>query len=60
MKKSLLTILFAVLATAAFGQISTNDPDLRIWLKSDTLSGTNVPVWFDSSTNGIEIGRAHV
>ena len=52
-KKSLLTILFAVLATAAFGQIITNDPDLRIWLKSDTLSGTNVPVWFDSSTNGI-------
>ena len=44
MKKSLLTILFAVLATAAFGQISTNDPALRIWLKSDTLSGTNVPV----------------
>lgn len=53
MKKSLLTMLFAALATAAFGQISTSDPALRIWLKSDTLSGTNVPVWLDSSTNGI-------
>jgi len=53
MKKSLLTILFAVLAMAAFGQISASDPALRIWLKSETLSGTNVPVWFDSSTNGI-------
>lgn len=53
MKKTLLTTLFAVLATAGFAQISTNDPSLRLWLKADTLTGNDVPVWFDSSTNGV-------
>ena len=53
MKKILLMLLFAVFATAGFAQFSINDPGLKLWLKADTLTGTNVPVWFDSSTNGL-------
>ena len=31
--------------------MNTADSSLRLWLKADTLTGTTVPLWTDSSTN---------
>lgn len=31
--------------------INTADASLRLWLRADTLAGTTVPLWTDSSTN---------
>ena len=45
--------LLILITCAAYAQINPNDPSLRLWLKASTLTGTNVPVWLDSSTNGI-------
>jgi len=47
-----LQALFILISCAAYAQINTNDPTLKLWLKGDTLSGSTVPVWADSSTNG--------
>jgi hypothetical protein len=47
------TALMLAAATPLLAQFSTNDPSLKLWLKADTLTGTNVPVWLDSSTNGL-------
>jgi len=53
--KKLLSIatLLSLATTTLLAQFNTNDPGLRLWLKTDSLTGTNVPVWVDSSTNGV-------
>src|SRR2546426_7623193 len=47
--------ILAVAVTSAVAQINASDPTLRFWFKSETLTGTNVPVWMDSSTHGITL-----
>lgn len=54
MKKLIGLALLLALATARLlGQINPNDPSLRLWLKADTLTGADVPVWRDSSSHGL-------
>ena len=49
-KLCLATAVAAVAIGTASAQINGSDPSLRIWLKSDTLSGTVVSNWLDSSS----------
>lgn len=47
--------LLALMNCVLYAQINPADPSLRIWLKADTLAGSDVPVWTDSSTHGTKL-----